>query len=160
MRKHINSETTNYQDELTEVLVLDDKPVVNSFNGITSDAVARAVAGASGEVPQVTEGDNGKVLKAIYDEGGPAVEWGDAAPAVTVDQTYDATSENAQSGVAVAEAVGTPVNLVQGSGITLTENSGSVTISANAQLPAYSDTDSGKVLQVQADGTLAWVTLS
>jgi hypothetical protein len=157
MRKHINSETTNYQDELTEVLVLDDKPVVNSFNGITSDAVARAVAGASGEVPQVTEGDNGKVLKAVYDAGGPAVEWGSEA---TVDQTYDATSANAQSGVAVAEAVGTPVNLVQGSGVTLTESSGSVTISANAQLPAHSDADSGKVLQVQADGTLAWVTLS
>ena len=79
---------------------------------------------------------------------------------ITVDQTYDATSTNAQSGTAVAEAVGTPVNLVQGSGVTLTETSGSVTISANAQLPAYSDTDSGKVLQVQADGTLAWVTLS
>jgi hypothetical protein len=78
----------------------------------------------------------------------------------TVDQSYNASSANAQSGTAVAEAVGTPVNLVQGSGITLTESSGSVTISANAQLPAYSDADSGKVLQVQSDGTLAWVTLS
>lgn len=160
MRKHINSETTNYQDELTEVLVLDDKPVVNSFNGITSDAVARAVAGASGEVPQVTEGDNGKVLKAIYDEGGPAVEWGEAAPAVTVDQSYDATSSNPQSGTAVAEAIGDETTLAAGSGISLSESSGTLTIAADAQLPASTSADAGKVLQVQEDGTLAWVTLS
>ena len=37
--------------------------------------MARAVAGVSGEVPAVEEGDNGKVLTAIYDEGGAAVEW-------------------------------------------------------------------------------------
>jgi hypothetical protein len=108
----------------------------------------------------VTENDNGKVLKAVYDAGGPAVEWGEAAPAVTVDQTYDASSENAQSGVAVAEALGTETTLVAGSGISLTESSGSLTIAADAQIPAYSDSDAGKVLQVQADGSLAWVTLS
>lgn len=65
----------NYQPTLTDKIVLDSTPTVNSLNGVTSDAVARAVAGASGEVPAVTENDNGKVLKAIYDEGGPAVEW-------------------------------------------------------------------------------------
>ena len=135
MRKHINSETTKYQDELTEVLVLDDKPVVNSFNGITSDAVARAVAGASGEVPQVTESDNGKVLKAIYDEGGPAVEWGDAAPAVTVDQTYNASSTNAQSGTAVAGA-----------------------LSDIKQVPASTSADANKVLTVNSSGVPGWAT--
>ena len=81
MRKIINSETEKYQEVTTDSLVLDDKPNLNSFNGITSDAVARAVAGASGEVPQVTETDNGKVLTAIYDAGGPAVDWR-AAPEV------------------------------------------------------------------------------
>lgn len=65
------------QAVLTDSLLLDAVPRVNSMNFVTSDAVARAVAGASGEVPQVTEQDNGKVLTAIYDEGGPAVEWGD-----------------------------------------------------------------------------------
>ena len=130
MRKHINSETTNYQDELTEVLVLDDKPVVNSFNGITSDAVARAVAGASGEVPQVTDGDNGKVLKAVYDAGGPAVEWGSEA---TVDQTYDATSENAQSGTAVAGA-----------------------IAGVKQVPSSTSADADKVLTVNSEGVPGW----
>lgn len=105
LTKCINSESKQYKPVLVDKLILDDVPTVNSLNAITSDAVARAVAGASGEVPQVTENDNGKVLKAIYDAGGPAVEWGDAAPAVTVDQTYNALSENAQSGVAVAEAI-------------------------------------------------------
>lgn len=71
------------QAVLTDSLVLDAVPRVNSMNFVTSDAVARAVAGASGEVPQVTEQDNGKVLKAIYDEGGPAVEWGDASPSLS-----------------------------------------------------------------------------
>jgi hypothetical protein len=160
INKIINSEGQQYEPETISELVFDAKPIVNSFNAITSDAVARAVAGASGEVPAVTENDNGKVLKAVYDAGGPAVEWGEAAPAVTVDQTYDASSENAQSGVAVAEALGTETTLVAGSGISLTESSGSLTIAADAQIPAYSDSDAGKVLQVQADGSLAWVTLS
>lgn len=101
MKKQIVSETKQYQPSFPDALLLDDAPKVNSLNAITSDAVARAVAGASGEVPQVTESDNGKVLTAVYDEGGPAVEWGEA----TVDQNYDATSTNAQSGVAVAQAL-------------------------------------------------------
>ena len=73
--KVINSESKQYKPVLTDMLVLDAVPTVNSLNGVTSDAVARAIAGASGEVPQVTENDNGKVLGAIYDEGGAAVEW-------------------------------------------------------------------------------------
>lgn len=79
IEKRING--GNFQPVMTDKLVLDSTPTVNSLNGVTSDAVARAVAGASGEVPQVTENDNGKVLTAIYDEGGPAVEWGDAPSA-------------------------------------------------------------------------------
>ena len=78
--KVINSESATYRPVLTDTLVLDAVPTVNSFNAVTSDAVARAVAGASGEVPAVTENDNGKILTAIYDEGGAAVEWA-AAPA-------------------------------------------------------------------------------
>lgn len=78
MQKIINSNTAKYQPMLTDNLVLDDKPTVNSFNSVTSDGVARAIAGASGEVPAVTEADNGKILTAIYDAGGAAVEWADA----------------------------------------------------------------------------------
>ena len=101
MKKQLVSATKTYQPSYPDELLVDDKPNVGSFNLITSDGVARAIAGASGEVPQVTEDDNGKVLKAVYDAGGPAVEWGEA----TVDQVYDATSTNAQSGVAVASAI-------------------------------------------------------
>ena len=86
MKKIINSGDRSFEPVLTDNLVLDDKPNLNSFNGITSDAVARAVAGASGEVPQVTESDNGKVLTAVYDEGGAGVEWG-VAPSGLPDTT-------------------------------------------------------------------------
>lgn len=87
--KVINSESKQYKPVLTDMLVLDAVPTVNSLNGVTSDAVARAVAGASGEVPQVTENDNGKVLKAIYDAGGPAVEWGEAASGLPESSSSD-----------------------------------------------------------------------
>ena len=78
MIKKINSSTGNFEDQVTDTIVLDAVPTVNSFNTVTSDGVARAIAGASGEVPQVTENDNGKVLTAVYDAGGPAVEWHEA----------------------------------------------------------------------------------
>ena len=88
-----------YEEQIVGEMVLDVKPQVGSFNGVTSDAVARAVAGASGEVPEVTENDNGKVLKAIYDEGGPAVEWGQAGDL----PSYTASDEGKVLSVAVDE---------------------------------------------------------
>jgi hypothetical protein len=78
LTKILNDENKSFKPVLTDKLVYDTKPTVNSFNGITSDAVARAIAGASGDVPAVTESDNGKILTAIYDAGGAAVEWADA----------------------------------------------------------------------------------
>lgn len=131
MIKKINSSTGNFEDQVTDTIVLDTVPTVNSFNAVTSDGVARAVAGASGEVPVVTENDNGKVLTAIYDAGGPAVEW----QAMTVDQTYDATSANAQSGVAVAGAI---------AGVN--------------QVPTSTSSDANKVLTVDSQGVPGWAT--
>jgi len=55
----------------------------------------------------------------------------------TVDQTYDATSANAQSGVAVASA-----------------------ISAVPQVPASTSADEGKVLTVDSNGDAGWATPS
>ncbi|SHI35066.1 hypothetical protein [Fibrobacter sp. UWP2] len=78
INKIINSEDPKFQSETISELVFDTTPTVNSFNTVTSDGVARAIAGASGQVPQVTKNDNGKVLTAVYDAGGPAVEWAEA----------------------------------------------------------------------------------
>jgi len=84
--KCINSESKQFKPVLTDKLVLDAVPTVNSLNSVTSDAVARAIAGASGEVPQVTENDNGKILTATYDALGPAVSW-EEAPSGIPDMT-------------------------------------------------------------------------
>lgn len=43
MRKIINSKTKQYETVSTDDLVLDDEPTPSSFNGITSDAVAKAI---------------------------------------------------------------------------------------------------------------------
>lgn len=90
MRKIINSETRKYEENITDTLVLDATPTVNSFNTVTSDGIARAIAGASGEVPVVTEDDNGKVLTAIYDEGGPTVEWAEPGREIPESSAADA----------------------------------------------------------------------
>ena len=75
MKKQIVSETKQYQPSFPDELLLDDTPKVNSFNGVTSDGVARAIAGASGGVPEVTSGDNGKVLTASYSGGVGSYSW-------------------------------------------------------------------------------------
>lgn len=122
MKKQIVSETKQYQPSFPDELLLDDTPKVNSFNGVTSDGVARAIAGASGEVPQVTESDNGKVLTAIYDEGGAAVEWGEAASGLpesssadegkvlTVDANGDPEWAEAQSGASYTAGNGIAIS--------------------------------------------------
>ena len=161
MRKIINSTSPKYEDQITEELIFDTAPTVNSFNAVTSDGVARAIAGASGEVPQVTENDNGKVLTAIYDAGGPAVEWGSIP---TVDQTYDADSTNAQSGVAVAEAIaGISIPTVDQAYDASSVNAQSGiavagAISSVRQVPSSTSGDNGKVLTVNSQGTPAWAT--
>ena len=161
MRKIINSTSPKYEDQITEELIFDTAPTVNSFNAVTSDGVARAIAGASGEVPQVTENDNGKVLTAIYDAGGPAVEWGSGP---TVDQTYDADSTNAQSGVAVAEAIAgisiPTVDQAYDADSTNAQSGVAVAgaISSVRQVPSSASGDSGKVLTVNSQGTPAWAT--
>lgn len=75
MRKIINSATTQYEPVLTEELVLDDRPISGSFNGITSDAVYKAISVDPGNVPPVESTDNGKVLTASYGEGGGSFAW-------------------------------------------------------------------------------------
>jgi hypothetical protein len=144
MRKIINAEGQEFVPVSTDDLVLDAVPTVNSFNSVTSDAVARAVAGASGEVPQVTENDNGKVLTAIYDAGGPAVEWGEPAdelPSISgnagkvlkvnagatgVEWGEAGSNYSAGNGIAISEQGA--ISAVGGTGITVTSAS---TVSKN-----------------------------
>lgn len=236
--KVINSESQKFEPITTETLVLDAVPTVNSFNSVTSDAVARAVAGASGEVPQVTENDNGKVLQAVYDAGGPAVEWAEPAKelpdtastnqgdVLTIDSQGDPswealpescinidpetmTDEDAQNAIdnmskglvrfrnpstgsllPLTKIAGSPSNIHtrqfncgavynDGNGFAQIEtlyvywnpDSEDPTIGTWQAIPGQtirlpevpiydSSTDAGKVLQVQVDGSLAWVTLS
>jgi hypothetical protein len=61
--KIINSEEKQYKPVLIDKLVLDTVPTAGSFNGVTSDGVAKAISG-SGNVPTPAAGDNGKVLTA------------------------------------------------------------------------------------------------
>lgn len=61
----------------------------------------------------------------------------DIPPGVTVDQTYDASSTNAQSGTAVAEAVSDALSTIN-------------------QVPASTSSDEDKVLTVDSNGDPVW----
>lgn len=105
-------------DKTTGSITVLDEVDPDSVNPVTARAVAQAVAGASGEVPIIGDNDNGKVLKAVVSGGQKSAEWGEAAPAVTVDQHFDASSANPQSCVAVSEGIylNRPLTTTQASG--------------------------------------------
>lgn len=64
-----------FESVTTSQIVYDTTPQLGSFNPVTSDGVAKALAGASGEVPVVNPGDAGKVLTAGFDGDTPTVSW-------------------------------------------------------------------------------------
>jgi hypothetical protein len=105
--KHIRDNSgagKEFESVTTSEVTYDTTPQLGSFNPVTSDGVAKAISGASGEVPPVNPDDSGKVLTAGFDGDTPTVSWEDAQGG-SVDQSYDPSSANAQSGVAVSEAV-------------------------------------------------------
>ena len=76
-------------DANTGAVILTDSIDEDSLNPVTGAAVATAIAGASGasgEVPVIGDGDNGKVLKAVVDGSSKSVAWGD-----DMDNAYVAT---------------------------------------------------------------------
>ena len=89
-------------DAVSGALTVDEVPVLNSLNPVSSDGVARAVIQAGAELPTRGSTDTGKVLTVKNSDGD--LEW-DTPATVTVDQTYNASSTNPQSGVAVASAI-------------------------------------------------------
>lgn len=121
-------------DAVSGALTVDEVPTLDSLNPVSSDGVARAVIQAGAELPTRSSEDTGKVLTVKNSDGD--LEW-DEPSSATVDQVYDSTSANAQSGTAVAGAIAT-VN----------------------QVPASTASDENKVLTVNAQGTAVWATAS
>ena len=99
MKKQIVSETKQYAPSFPDELLLDDTPKVNSFNGVTSDGVARAIAG-SGDVPAPGEGDDGKVLTVV--DGSAAWAESQGGSSYTAGEGIVISNENA---ISVTETV-------------------------------------------------------
>lgn len=78
-----------FEDNTVGELEFDTTPQLGSFNPVTSDGVAKAISGASGEVPVVNPGDAGKVLTAGFDGDTPTVSWEDAGSGVPEYSTSD-----------------------------------------------------------------------
>ena len=127
-------------DAVSGALTVDEVPTLDSLNPVSSDGVARAVIQAGAELPTRGSSDTGKVLTVKNSDGD--LEWDEPAT-VTVDQTYDATSTNAQSGVAVAEAIA------------------SIPAPSVDEVPDVGSTDDGKVLSASysgGQGSYSWET--
>lgn len=82
---------------------------------------------------------------------------------ITVDQTYDATSSNPQSGTAVAQAVAQAGGTVDQQYNASSTNAQSGTAVAGAiagvkQVPASTSADATKVLTVNSEGVPGWAT--
>lgn len=121
---------TGSYDDLTDkptIPTVDQSYSASSTNAQSGVAVAGAIATVN-QVPASTSSDSTKVL--TVDSSGTPV-WA-AAQGGTVDQTYNASSTNAQSGTAVAGALAAvPTKpIVAGSNITITENTNNITLSA------------------------------
>jgi len=117
---------------LSSIPTVDQTYNASSTNAQSGVAVAGAIAAISvDEVPAVTSSDDAKVLTATYSGGVGSYAWA-AAQGGTVDQTYNASSTNAQSGTAVAGALAAvPTKpIVAGSNITITENANNITLAA------------------------------
>ena len=86
----------------------------SSANAQSGTAVAGAIAGVE-QVPAVTSSDDGKVLKASYSGGQGSYSWQteSGGGGGTVDQTYNASSTNAQSGTAVAQAISEAIGPIE-----------------------------------------------
>lgn len=88
-------------------VLIQDSVDPDSLNPVTGAAVADAVAGASGEVPVIGDGDNGKVLKAVVDGSSKSVAWGDDS----VDLVSNGGLEKNSSGAIGVKVDGTTIDI-------------------------------------------------
>lgn len=104
-------------------------------NGLTTESGSLVIdTGVVRSVPDSDGTNEGQVLGVTNSSGD--IGWVTVTPAGTVDQTYDPTSSNAQSGTAVAEAI---------AGVN--------------EVPTATSGDNGKVLGVtDSQGNIGWVT--
>lgn len=105
-------------------------------------------------LPTSSSSDEGKVL--TVNSSGSA-EWGNAST-VTVDQTYDGTSTNAQSGTAVAEAIATKEDAFDvGTGLEMDTSGATPTLQVEAPVDIVAgpgiviDNPDGNTLRVSTD---------
>lgn len=130
--------------------------VINDLADIRAGAALGATAAQPSDlpssvelVPSATSGDSGKVLT-VDNQGTPS--W--VTPAtVTVDQTYDAASSNAQSGAAVAQAIAAipSSSYTAGDAIDITNNEISVDYDTNT-LDVVGQTVTENVTQKSSSG--------
>lgn len=123
----------------------------SSSNPQSGTAVAEAVAAISvDEVPTVTSNDDGKVLKATYENGSGSYGWESEVKKPIV-AGANITITNGTNDVTIA-ATDTTYTFSTG----LTNNSGTITVTN--PVPAASSSDQDKVLGVtDSSGTLGWV---
>ena len=119
----------------------------------------------SSELPSYDSSDAGKAL--VVNSEGDGLEWQDVGSTITVDQTYDSTSTNPQSGTAVADAISTKQDIISdldtiraGAALGATAAQPSDLPSSDELVPSASSGDAGKVLTVDSHGDPQWITPS
>lgn len=130
----VNAGATGVEWANESNVTVDQNYNASSTNPQSGTAVAGALETVK-QVPAASSGDFDKIL-GVTDTSG-TVGWVSKPASVSVDQNYNAYSENAQSGTAVAGAIAT-VN----------------------QVPTSTSADENKVLSVNAQGAPEWVTPS
>ena len=102
-----------FEDVTTSEVTYDTTPQLGSFNPVTSDGVAKAISGASGEVPVVNPGDEGKVLTAGFDGSTPTVSWQNAAASYTAGSGISISNENVISSTVKEASAGNGIAVSQ-----------------------------------------------
>ena len=151
-------------DAVSGALTVDEVPVLNSLNPVSSDGVARAVIQAGAELPTRGSTDTGKVLTVINADGD--LEW--AKPA---EELPDMEGQSGKllgavdnNGTMEAQWVNPPdsyPSVAGNAGKVLKVNAGATSVewaAESKELPTATSADNGKVLGVtDTSGTLSWV---